>query len=251
MKDINLASLRRQKQSRGPLLLVGLLCVVLGSLVLTVVLCMKSEVKRPQLVGERIRLPITSIEKEEEPPIPGFAEQEGMEEKPLEGRILEEEKPIVSGSPEPSMVIKETGVGKNVLIVGEKEARKEEKEVTSAEGEVKRPEIEGTGEEKTRVATVEEPKDLAIPEERLPTGGYTVNIASFRDKGNADRLLKELEEKGYEAFIEKANIPQKGTWYRVAAGRFSSRGEALAFAQGLKEKGINYSFVRKLKEVKR
>jgi len=62
--------------------------------------------------------------------------------------------------------------------------------------------------------------------------------------------VRELEEKGYEAFVEKASISQKGTWYRVAVGRFSSRGEALAFAQGLKEKGINYSFVRKLKGVK-
>jgi hypothetical protein len=29
-------------------------------------------------------------------------------------------------------------------------------------------------------------------------------------------------------------------------GRFSSREEALAFAKGLQEKGIDYSFVRKL-----
>ena len=250
MRDINLASLRNHKRSRRSFLLIGLLCIVFGSLVLTAVLFMKPEVKRPQLVGERIRLPITSIEKEEEPRIPGVVEEERMEEKPLEGGILEEEKPIVSESPEPSVVIQESGVGKKVLILGEKKAPKEEKEVTVAEGEVKRPEIEGTEEEETQVAIVEEPKGLAVPEGKLPTGRYTLNIASFRDKGNADRLMKELEEKGYEAFVEKANIPQKGTWYRVAVGRFSSRGEALAFAQGLKEKGINYSFMRKLKEVK-
>ncbi len=61
--------------------------------------------------------------------------------------------------------------------------------------------------------------------------------------------MKELEEKGYKPFAEETNIPQKGTWYRVAVGRFSSRGEAVAFTQGLERKGINYSFVRKLKEV--
>jgi hypothetical protein len=77
---------------------------------------------------------------------------------------------------------------------------------------------------------------------------YTVNVASFRDKRNTDRLMRELEKKGYEVFIEKANIPQKGVWYRVAVGRFPSRREAQAFARGLKERdGIN-SFVRKLKE---
>jgi hypothetical protein len=79
---------------------------------------------------------------------------------------------------------------------------------------------------------------------------YTVNVASFRDKRNTDRLMRELEEKGYEVFIERATIPQKGVWYRVAVGRFPSRREAQAFARGLQERdGIN-SFVRKLKEVK-
>ena len=175
----------------------------------------------------------TAIKKEEEPRIPGIVEKEGMEEKPLQSGILEGKKPIVSEPPEPSMVIQDSGLSKKVSILGEKEAPKEEKEG-----------------EKTQVTMVEEPKGLAIPKGKLPTGRYTLNIASFRDKGNADRLVRELEEKGYEAFVEKASIPQKGTWYRVAVGRFSSRGEALAFAQGLKEKGINYSFVRKLKEVK-
>ena len=251
MRDINLASLRNQKWLKRFLLIIGLLCVVFGSLVLTFALFMKPEVQRPQFVGERIRLPITSVEKEEGPRIPGVVEEDGMEERPLEGGILEEEKPIVLEPPEPSIMIEEREVGnKKVFILTEKEASDEEKEVTVAEREVKRPEIEGKEEEKTQVAMVEEPKGLAIPEGKLPTGRYTLNIASFRDKGNADRLMKELEDKGYEAFVEKANIPGKGTWYRVAVGRFSSRGEALAFARGLKEKGINYSFVRKLKEVK-
>jgi len=149
------------------------------------------------------------------------------------------------------IVIQKSGADKEVLILGEKETPREEKEVTGDEREVKKPEIEGSEEEKTQVAMVEEPKGPAIPEVRLPTIGYTVNIASFRDKGNADRLMKELEEKGYEAFIEKADIAQKGTWYRVAVGRFSSREEALTFAQGLKEKGISYSFVRQLEYVKK
>jgi cell division septation protein DedD len=251
MRDINLGPLRSQRRSRRPLFLVGLLCVVFASLVLIVVLFTKPEVKRPQFVEERVRLPMKSIEKEGEPRIPGVVEEEGMEEKPLEGGILDEEKPIVSESPEPLIVIQESGADKKVLILGEKEAPREEKEVTGDQGEVKKPEIEGSEEEKTQVAMVEDRKGPSIPEVRLPTSGYTVNIASFRDKGNADRLMKELEEKGYEAFIEKVNIAQKGTWYRVAMGRFSSREEALTFAQGLKEKGISYSFVRQLKYVKK
>jgi hypothetical protein len=70
---------------KQPLLLVGPLCIFFGflSLILMVALFMKPEDKRPQLVGERIRLPITSIEKKEEPPIPGLVGEKGVEERPL------------------------------------------------------------------------------------------------------------------------------------------------------------------------
>ena len=246
MRDINLSFLRSQKRSRRLLLLAGLLFVVLGTLMLTRVLFMRAEVKRPQFVGEPIRLPITSVEKEEEPRVPEVLEKEDMEERPLEGGRLEEEKPIVSEPGESSTDTQESGVGKKVFILGEPKAPKEEKEVTGAEGERKRPEIEEKEEVKAQVAMAEEPKGPARAEGELPTGAYTLNIASFRNKGNADRLMKEFKEKGYEAFVEKATIPQKGTWYRVAVGRFSSREEALAFAKGLQEEGIDYSFVRKL-----
>ncbi|NIO80665.1 MAG: hypothetical protein GTN68_08920, partial [Candidatus Aminicenantes bacterium] len=69
---------------KQPLLLVGLLCIVFGSLslILMLVLFTKPEVKRPQLAGVRIRLPIPSIEKKEEPPIPGLVGEKGMVERP-------------------------------------------------------------------------------------------------------------------------------------------------------------------------
>ncbi|NIP40419.1 MAG: hypothetical protein GTN39_02770, partial [Candidatus Aenigmarchaeota archaeon] len=60
---------------------------------------------------------------------------------------------------------------------------------------------------------------------------YTVHTASLREKARAERLIKEMEEKGYEAFIEKTDIPQKGIWYRVFVGRFSTREEGQAFAR--------------------
>lgn len=246
MRNINLAFERSQRRSGRFLVLAGLLFVVLGSLMLTVVLFMKPEVKRPESLGDRIRLPIPSIEKEGEPGISGIVEKEDKGEKPLEGGILGEEKPIVPEAAEPSKDTLENGVGKKVFILGQKDTPKEEKEVPVDEREKQRPEIEGKEQGKAHVAMFEEPKASAIIEGKHPTGGFTVNIASFKDKGNADRLMRELEEKGYEVFVEKADVPQKGTWYRVSVGRFFSRKDALAFAKGLKEEGIDYSFVRKL-----
>jgi cell division septation protein DedD len=236
MKDSNDGILERQiDPSRQPLfpggalnssgrflLLVILLCVLFGAVLLALISFLKPEVKRPSWVGQRIRLPIPSIEREEKPP--------------------------VFKPPEPQTGILGEDVAEKVRVMAEKEVSKEEKGVAVAEVKAKKPGVEGEGQGKTRVAVVEEPKGPAKPEGELPKGLYTVNIASFRKRDRAQRLIKELEGKGYEAFVEEANIPQKGTWYRVAVGRFSSRKEALAFARELKEQGIDYSFVRKLRE---
>jgi hypothetical protein len=99
-------------------LLVGLLCVVLAVLQLSVISFMNPKVKRAQLVGKRKRLPIRSIEREEEPTIPLVVGRKGMEEKSSGGGTLEEEKPIVSKAPEPSMMLSERGIDERVVIIG-------------------------------------------------------------------------------------------------------------------------------------
>ncbi len=122
-KEMNLwlqtpASSKRQKWSRRPLLLIGLLCVVLAALQLAIISFMKPKVKRAQLVGARIRLPITSIEREEGPTILGVVGRKGMEEKSSEGGTLEHEEPVVSKPAEPSMMIPERGIDDKVMIIG-------------------------------------------------------------------------------------------------------------------------------------
>jgi cell division protein FtsN len=242
-----LDSAKKQRRSRRLLIFVALLCVVLGFFLLTIMFLMKPEERNTQLVGAQVRFPIKFIEKEGEPKTSGVVAEEAMGEKPLEGSLPQEEEPIASEPSGPSTIIGERQIGsKKLFIVGRKEVREEEGEAKVAEGEGKGPEEEGG----SQVVVVEKAKVPATPEGKLQAGRYTVNVASFRDKRNTDRLMRELEEKGYEVFVEKANIPQKGVWYRVAVGRFPSRREAQAFARGLKERdGIN-SFVRKLKEAK-
>lgn len=107
--------------SRRSLLLVGLSCIVFGVL-FKVILFMKPEEKRPQIVAERIKRSISPIEREEESTISGAVERKGTEEKPSEGRIPEEEKPIVSKPPEPSMMIPERGVDEKVVTIDAIEA---------------------------------------------------------------------------------------------------------------------------------
>jgi cell division protein FtsN len=250
-----LASLQIQRRSKRSLFFVALLCLGLGILGLAFFFVMKPEGDKSQIVAKPIRLPIPDIERTEEPMALGIVGMREGEEKLLEEDKTDGEKPSLLIPPEAPLMSREEGTEeKAVIIVGTTIPESDEGEkVPEAEG--KGPVIAGgietkPQETKPRFAKVEEPKILAVPEQKLPVGGYTVNVGSFREKVWAVQLIKELEGKGYRAFIEETVIPNKGTWYRVAVGQFPSRREAQSFAQELKEREGKNSFVRKLKEVK-
>jgi cell division protein FtsN len=46
-----------------------------------------------------------------------------------------------------------------------------------------------------------------------------------------------LKAAGVEARVVKAQVPGKGTWYRVHAGRFTSQADADRYRQELRAKG--------------
>ena len=250
-----LASLKRQRRSKHSLLFVALLCLGLGILVLAFFLIMEPEGEKPHIVAKRMRRPIASVERREEPMAPGIVGKREGEEKLPEGVKPQGEKPSVPKPPEAPLMSRERGTEVKVVIIGGTEIPKQDEGEKVTEPERKGPGMAGRVETKPRemkprFAKIEGPKILAISEQKLPVSKYTANVGSFRKRVWAERLIKELDEKGYRAFIEETVIPKKGTLYRVAVGRFPSRREAQSFARGLKERdGIN-SFVRKLKEVK-
>lgn len=67
-----------------------------------------------------------------------------------------------------------------------------------------------------------------------PGGEYTVQIASFPTMDNAKEMQQSLQSKTYPAYIKTAKLPNKGTWYRVRIGEFSSKQEALLYMENLK-----------------
>lgn len=58
--------------------------------------------------------------------------------------------------------------------------------------------------------------------------GYTIQIASAPTESEARELVSELRAKGIEAYWVKADVPGKGTRYRVRLGRFKTQGDAKA-----------------------
>jgi len=77
-------------------------------------------------------------------------------------------------------------------------------------------------------------------EVKLPTSQdlYTVQIASIGDKEKAEKMIKDLNDQGYDAYFYEVDVKGK-RYYRIRCGRFSSREEALNYSQRLeKEAGL-------------
>ena len=79
--------------------------------------------------------------------------------------------------------------------------------------------------EQSRPAPAEEvkPAGSAAPV-RAPF--YTVHAGSYRTKSAATAEAERIKAKGHDAFVERADLGRRGTWYRVKVGRFKVRSEA-------------------------
>lgn len=80
------------------------------------------------------------------------------------------------------------------------------------------------------------PARQAPPAQPTPTGGWAVQLGSFSRKDNADRLAKELSDRGYDVFIDRGEARGK-SWYRVRVGPVTDRAEAEALAARLRAGG--------------
>lgn len=71
-------------------------------------------------------------------------------------------------------------------------------------------------------------------------GIYSVQVGSFKNKRNADKLVKRLASRGYESYVA---IPvfSSDKFYRVKVGKFGSRDEASRTASRLESKGYRIS----------
>ncbi len=57
-------------------------------------------------------------------------------------------------------------------------------------------------------------------------GGYQLQVASFKDQNDADKLVEELRRRGHRAFRQASYVPDRGLWHRVRIGPFKTRYEA-------------------------
>lgn len=70
------------------------------------------------------------------------------------------------------------------------------------------------------------------------SGKFTLQIGSYNDAAEANNRASSLKAAGLEGRVVAAEIPKRGTWYRVQVGRFQDRGEATRFGAQLRAQGI-------------
>ena len=67
------------------------------------------------------------------------------------------------------------------------------------------------------------------PQVSDPAGpGFAVQVAAYRDRGDADRLAKQLTAKGYPAFVMDPVKGTSTTMFRVRVGKYKTRKDAEA-----------------------
>ena len=71
---------------------------------------------------------------------------------------------------------------------------------------------------------------------------FAIQVASFRKKKRALAFVDSLKKDNYDAYIVSKDLGEKGTWYRVRIGNFSSKNDADNVLKEIKTKYLQ-SFI--------
>jgi DedD protein len=82
-----------------------------------------------------------------------------------------------------------------------------------------------------------------VPEATSATGAFTLQLGASPNRDDAERQAARLREKGYAPYIVTAEVPGKGTWYRVRMGSFPTKDSATRYLQDFKRETQAEAFV--------
>ena len=84
-------------------------------------------------------------------------------------------------------------------------------------------------------APVVEQKPAPVKQMVSRPGTYTVQVAAWETKENAEKLAAFYNDKGYEARVEQAEVGSD-QWFRVRIGTYDNSAKAQAVADEIAEK---------------
>jgi cell division septation protein DedD len=65
---------------------------------------------------------------------------------------------------------------------------------------------------------------------------YTVQVESFKDSEVAAARMRELQKRGFDAWVAWIDLGEMGIWYRVLVGKFNNKSVAQAMARQLSQR---------------
>jgi cell division protein FtsN len=77
-----------------------------------------------------------------------------------------------------------------------------------------------------------------------PKDVYFVQAGAFQSPADADNLKARLALMGLQASVEPANLPDKGTWYRVRLGPYTQLEEINRIRSTLAQNGVDAALVK-------
>ena len=86
-----------------------------------------------------------------------------------------------------------------------------------------------------------------VPDATSATGAFTLQLGASPNRDDAERQASRLREKGYAPYIVTAEVPGKGTWYRVRMGSFPTKDAASRYLQDFKRETQAEAFVASTK----
>ena len=81
------------------------------------------------------------------------------------------------------------------------------------------------------------------PTEAVPDGAFTLQLSASQDRAEADRYMAKLRDRGYAPYVIEAQVPGRGTWYRVRMGSFATREAAGRYLQDFRRETQLEAFV--------
>ncbi len=155
--------------------------------------------------------------------------------KPDAAKIAEDEKLKEKFGPKADKQI-EKAVVKEDLV--EKEEPAEEVAEKPVEAAVEKPlekAVEKPAAEKVeKIVEVKKVVALPKPEKKVvaapvkPSVTYSIHAGSFRKTELAQKDVNRFSKLGFNAYIKRVNLGDKGVWYRVKIGLYNTRAEALS-----------------------
>ncbi len=74
-------------------------------------------------------------------------------------------------------------------------------------------------------------------------GSYQLQVSSFKTREEADAFAQQLRIRGHKAYVIEANVPGRGTWFRVRVGPFPTQAAASAYRSSFEAKEHVVPFV--------